>query len=341
MAGDRNTYWKKFYKECYYREFEEFHAKVAEKINHNAQNYILQMKQMVKDFMMHINHFQYMIGQPIGCIELSFLRLSVRKDVLLFALEAFDEKQDMGKCVADYKLELDWFSEEWKALREELLEVREDASWIQYIHKEDIYVMLQDALTILFAELVMLFKYTFETCDTWEECQKLSKSEQFFYISIGEYHDEQKLVYVERKEFDIFIQQEKDTCRYGRFLEKIYRDKRITERDFKGSVFIDCKFEKTIFEQSKFFDTRFYNCYFYKCDMRAIKFYGAVFVNCIFDECDLEGVEWYRDDSNLLEKNDDLYRRTLLKECRIVRSRFLYEKIGECQLLNTDIERDK
>lgn len=341
MPEDRNTYWKRFYKECYYHEFSDFNAKVTDKINHNLQNYILQMKQMVKDFMTQINHLQYVIGQPIGCIELSFLRLSVRKDVLLFALEAFDERQDLGKCVANYRLELDWFREEWEVLKENLLKAREDASWIQYIREEDIYVMLQDVLTILFAELVMVFKYTFEECDTWEECKMLAKSEQFFYISIGEYHDEQKLVYVERKEFDIFMQQEKDSCRYGRFFDKIYREKRITGRDFKGSLFVNCKFEKSILEQSVFNDTRFYNCYFYKCDMRTIKFYGAILINCTFDECDLESVEWYRDDSALAEKNDDWYRKTFLKDCEIVRSRYRSDKINECQLINTDIMEER
>lgn len=341
MAEERNTYWERFYKECYYQEFVGFQEKVTNKINQNMQSYILQMKQMLKDFMKHITNYQYAIRQPIGCIELSFLRMSVRKDILLFALEAFDEKQDMGKCVANYKLELDWFREEWTTLRENLLKKRQEIPWIRFIREEDIYVMLQDALSMLFAQLVLLFKYTFECCDIWEEYKALRKSDFFFYISLGEYHDEQKLLFVERKEFDIFMQQENDTCRYGRFFEKIYREKRITERDFKGSLFVDCKFEKTILEESTFFDNRFYNCYFYKCDMRAVKFYGAIFVNCTFDECDLEGVDWYRDDADFIAADNDFYRRTVLKECSIVRCKLVPENLKVCQLKNTAINEGK
>ena len=197
MSKERNELWKEFFKECFFSEYSVFCKKISEKLMQDAQSYFFQMVQMLKDFMTHINNYQYLIACPIGCIELSFLRMSVRKDSLLLAFEAFDEKREIGKCVANYILELDWFSEEWKEFREKLIEQRKDLPWVVHIREEDIYVMLQDALTYTIAELVVLFKYSFENCDKWEEFKELNRTKDFFYISLGEYRDEQKLLYVE------------------------------------------------------------------------------------------------------------------------------------------------
>ena len=80
------------------------------------------------------------------------------------------------------------------------------------------------------------------------------------------------------------------------------------------------------------------NCIFYRCEFRNVISNGAIFVNCTFDECDLEGIEWYRDDSELAEKNDDLYRRTALQNCRIIRCKVLGDKVEKCQLIETSIQ---
>ena len=327
MKNNRDECWKRFCDEWYFQEFNKFNSSIAKNVCENIDKYMGEMKKLVKGFMTSINNYQYEIMQPVGCIELSFLRLSVYEDNLLFVMEAFDEKQDIGKCLASSKVEINWFKEEWTTLRDTLLLKRQDIEWKTFIREEDIYVMLQDTLTILFQELVILFKYTFEVCDMWDEYKKMNRSQMFFYISMGEYHDKQDLLFVDRQEFDIFMQDENASCKYGRFLDKVYHKKRISEKNFYRSLFENCRFEKTIFEDCDMKDNRFINCIFYGCELRDVDFSGGIFVDCVFDECDLAGVDW---------SNDKKCRKTLISKSRFIRSNLIQKNINECEVIYSE-----
>lgn len=334
MGKDREIVWKKFYKECYINELKQFQLSVFSDIEKNRKNYINQFRFMLKDFMRSLSQYDFFIVRPIGCIELSFLRYSAYTDKLQLAFEAYDKRQDMGECLAGYQLDLDWFSEKWMEHKNRLLKAREEVSWTREIRVEDIYVMLQDTIQALIALLTVIFKYSLEGCELWEEYQKLNISKEFFYISLGEYRDRQYLLYVCREKFDIFMIAATDTCRYGKFEKCIYRDKTIEERDIRNSLFDMCTFEKTKIAETLVTDCRFYDCTFYDCDMSGLDFTGAVFINCKFDECNLQNAVWYDE-----TRKDDFYRKTYISNCIFTRCNVEEKTFGNCQLEHITIDK--
>ena len=305
MGKNREEQWKKFFHDCYIEEFRRFFVAVNKKMDDQRTTYQEQFQRMLRDFIDSTNKFDFMIDKEIGSIEISFLRHSVYSDKLQIAYEAYDEKQEMGDCLSGYQLEVDWFQKEWKEHKERLLLAREKEEWIREIHIEDIYVMLHNSIEGLIRGMVRLFKYSLETYPLWEESKALRSSKSFFLVSVGEYRDWQYILYAERGEFDLLTANVSDSCRYGKFENRIYREQPIEKRDVRNSLFDGCTFEKVKFTETRVTDCRFYDCTFYDCDLSGLDFTGAVFINCKFDECNLQSVIWCDP-----QKTDDVYRPT-------------------------------
>jgi len=62
---------------------------------------------------------------------------------------------------------------------------------------------------------------------------------------------------------------------------------KLTEVEFHGCTFINCKFSKVIF-----FDCRFENCSFQNCDLSSILIKYSVFDGVLFEESKLTGIQW-------------------------------------------------
>ncbi len=327
MGKNREDQWKKFFQECYFEEYKRFQAAVIERTGKQGKEYIEQFKLMLKDFINSVKQYDYMIGRQIGSIEVSFLRQSMLSDKLIVAFEAFDERQELGDCVAGYQLEVDWFQEEIQAHKDRLLQARQNENWIREIREEDIYVMLQSTMAGFIRGMVGLFKYSLETFPLWEETQAFNRSKMFFFVSMGEYRDWQYMIYVERAEFDLLTINASDTCRYGKFEKCVYHEQAIENRDIRDSFFDQCTFEKTRFTGSKVTDCRFYDCVFYGCDLSGLDFTGAVFYNCKFDECNLQDIVWYDP-----TKTNDFFRKTCIGKTSFTRCGIDESAFSDCSV---------
>lgn len=327
MGKNREEQWKKFFQECYFEEYKRFQTAVIEKTGKQGKVYIEQFKFMLKDFIKSVKRYDFMIGKQIGSIEVSFLRQSVLSDKLIISFEAFDERQELGDCVAGYQLEVDWFQEELQEHKNRLLQARQNENWIREIREADIYVMLQSTIAGFIRGMVGLLKYSLETFPLWEETQSFNRSKMFFFVSVGEYRDWQYLIYVEREAFDLLTANTSDTCRYGKFEKCVYHGQAIENRDIRDSFFDRCTFEKVRFTGSKVADCRFYDCVFYGCDLSGLDFTGAVFYNCKFDECNLQDTVWY-DITNKL----DFFRKTCIGKTSFTRCGVDESTFADCSV---------
>ncbi len=328
---------EKFHKEVFLHEDKIFQEAIDVKIRSENRTYMEELCACVKRFLKEIAQLQKTIFHKIGCIEISFLRASVDSSNLLVALEAYDERQDVGKCLIDMRSSFRWFAEEWTTFKDRLNNIREKEEWCRYISQEDIRVMLQETYLQLLVKMVYLFKYTFQFLDTWEE-YKAIRNTDFFYLSMGEFRDNQKILFVDRAEFDIFLCGVSDPLCYGKFGGKTYKNKVFGNLDLKGSKFINCSFERCDFNNMKFNDSFFFNCHFFKCKFCKTDLSGSVFEDCIFDECDLEELDWYIPFDIADKEQKEVYRTTEIKQCNILRTYLKKNKLDMCRIVNLKME---
>ena len=329
MSVKRNEVWKKFYEDVYSKEVIALNQTIVAGLAKKRKEYQQQFCTIVKRFISSVNAYNPVIMKPIGSIEISVLRYSVYEDKLQLAFEAFDEKQDVGECVAGYQVEVDWLSEEFSEHKKKLLKLREGADWIREIHEEDIYVMLQDTMGAIVKLLVGFFKYSLEGVETWEEYQKLNKTDFFFYISMGEYRDKQYLLFVSREKFDLLTVNSAETSRYGAFSDCVYKNNTISGLDIRNSFFQNCTFEKMKIAENLMTDSKFFDCTFYRCDLKKLDFTGSLFFDCVFDECDFDDVIWYDG-----QRKDDFYRKTCVGGCKFIRCKVDTAELGKSEVLN-------
>ncbi len=333
----RNELIDKFYRDVYIQENKIFQEAIEKKIGENTIRYVEEFLACIKRFLKEIAQMQNTVWNKVGCIEISFLRASVDSSDLLIALETYDEKQDMGECLIDMRSSFNWLSNEWCDLKDKLYGIREKEEWCRYINPEDIRVMLQGTLFQIFIKIIYLVKYPMQTCDTWQEYKMINRTD-FFYISVGEFRDRQKLVFVDREEFDIFLSKNTIPLCYGKFWNKTYKQKVFGNIDLKGSKFINCTFERCEFKNAKFNDNIFYNCFFYHCKFSETDFSGAIVEDTVFDECDLTELNWYIPFDATNKDVDDVYRITEVKECKIIRSALRKENMDICHIVNLTLE---
>lgn len=333
----RTDYIEKFQREIFAQEDEHFQAGINQLIEQNSESYIEDFKKSVKCFLTEIHKMQATVMEKVGCVEISFLRASVDSDKLLMAFEAYDEMQDIGRCLIDMRSSAGWFTKEWEQFKERLNELRERQEWCRYVNYEDIRIMLQGAFYQLYMKLIYLFKYSLQTCDTWEEYQNIRHTD-IFYISVGEFRDKQKLIFVDRAEFDIFLSGINTPLCYGKFSDKVYKQKVFGNLNLKGSKFINCRFEKCDIQKVELQDSIFVDCIFYQCTFQEADLSGSMLTYCRFDECDLGGMDWYVPISEESQDVKDVYRKTILADCTLQRSYVKRKKIDACMCINTELK---
>lgn len=332
----REEYLESFRQECYSKVNKEFQNKVLQNFAQNREKYIQQLQDAIKKFMEQIGKMQIIECIPVGCIEISFLRLSASSECLEIVLEAYDMDQELGNCVASTHGRLEWISTEWQEMKQSLEENRIKEKWAGNIRKADLLNMLQDSLYELFVGITFFLKYELLECREWKEYQELVRT-NYFYISMGEFHDWQKKLFVDREHFDIFQIESETSLRYGLHEETIYHKKEFRKMDLKGSKFVKTLFKECQFYNVKLMDSQFQDCQFIKCRFDGIDFSGSVFDSCSFEKCDIEETEWYKNVTLPIDVFDDLYRKTVLRECHYKNCRLNRERIEKCILIQTEI----
>lgn len=339
MPGYKQEYVNRFWQECFEIENAHYQKQLLKNASENAKAYIEQMRNIIKQFFLQIEKMQILVTMPVSCVEISILRSSVYSDTLKVCLEAFDMDGHSGSPVLSTIIEIDWFQDEWKELIENLEVKRKQTEWARYVKPEDIMIMLQDTIHDNTVGLYFFFKYVFEDVKEWKEYANIIHTD-FFFLSMGEYHDWQRNLFVDRPEFDIFMADMNNSLRYGSFSQVIYKGKDFTKMDLKGSVFEDCKFVECEFRDTNLMDCKFINCEFVLCGDMDVNFSGSLFQRSSFRKCNLKNVVWFQNPVFPVEKFEDLYRRTKIFDCDIYNCVCFEEKMGECDIRGTQIRND-
>lgn len=337
--GKREEYLESFRQECYNAINKEFQNKVLCNFAKNRDEYIQQLQIAIRKFMEQIGKMQIIECTPVGCIEISFLRLSVGKESLDMVVEAYDMDQELGSCFANTHISLNWIKDEWQDMKQCLEECRLKDKWAGNIRKADILNMLQDSLYDVFVGITFFFKYELQGCREWKEYQELVRT-KYFYISMGEFHDWQKKLFVDREEFDIFQTEPDISLRYGLHEETIYYRKEFRKMDLKGSKFVKAKFKECKFYNVKMMDSQFLECEFIRCNMYGADFSGSILEGCTFENCDMNDAIWNQKVTLPMDIFDDLYRKTVLKECHYKNCMLKKEDIEQCILIQTKVQND-
>lgn len=335
----REEYLECFRVECYDEANKVFQNKTLQNFARNREHYIQQLQDAIKKFMEQIGKMQIIECIPVGCIEISFLRISAGEKNLNIVLEAYDMDQELGNCFANAQIGLDWLSGEWEEIKQNLEERRNQDKWAGNIRKADILNMLQDSLYDLFVGMTFFYKYELQECREWKEYQEMVRT-KYFYISMGEYHDWQKKLFVDRENFDIFQIEPDISLRYGVHDELIYHKKEFRKMDLKGSKFVKVIFRECQFYNVQMMDNQFRECQFIKCKFGRINFSGSVFEDCIFEKCDALEIIWFDNVTTPADMFDDLYRKTVLHKCHFKKCDINKEQIDKCILINTDMMND-
>ena len=115
-----------------------------------------------------------------------------------------------------------------------------------------------------------------------------------FYVTMGEYLGEQKLIWRLRPQVNLLAYSgqhnlPEDELTYRSFQGKRYRVQTLGALNLQNCRFDDCLFEPWKFAQTDLRNVLFRNCRFHLTDFTQVNLQGAVFSDCSFTECRFDG----------------------------------------------------
>ncbi len=317
----------------------EFRNTWAKSMAKNREMLLVQIKRQLRAMLRELLKIQTVEALVAGCVEISLLRSSFYLKEPRLSIEIYDQKQSLGNCILESGLALPFLYELWQDYYEKLKKESTSLEWARFITDEVIYTLMQESLDHMAMGMAFLMKYNLEECHEWKELKELEKTELFF-ISAGDYRNWQKIVFAVREPFDIFIQDEEMSRRYGRFKNQVYYRKEIEAMDLKGSCFLECRFRYCALEDIYFNDCTFVQCEFVNTSFKQIHMPGTVFAGCSFTNCTFEHMEWQAAYDFTAEEIEDCYRITTFQECKFLDCGMEERDLEGCHIVNTRFEKN-
>lgn len=338
MAEDiRREHIERFRHECFEPTDRQFRTKLGLLLAKEQSRLTGQIKERIRLMLRELAGLQMTEEMVAGCIEISILRVSFYLGRPQLCIEIYDADQSLGNCLMETKLEIsflyDWWMEYFGALQKQSAAFE----WSRFLSDEVLYTLMQDSLDNLMPFAAFLLKYQMEDCHEWTELKELAKTD-VFYISAGGYRDWQKLIFVQRKPFDLLLCDEDESMRFGRFEKLVYYQKQLEHLDLKASYFAECRFQYSHFEGCRLNDCFFEKCTFVNVDFIDVEMFGTVWKNCSFTDCKFGNVQWTADYDFTAEEIEDCYRPTAFCECRFSKCNVKAEDLAGCRLIHTDFD---
>jgi hypothetical protein len=288
------TEWEKQYREqCYRPVFKQYMEEMLQDHTDRAEEINRKLNGCVEAFMVNLGFLQEKgkMG-AIQTISISFpyTSLACGEPYLLF--EVYPGVPFMEDALVFREFPAPWLFSRWEELQQKLREVAGKQGMNAVIRMPFIRSHALAGARYVLYFWSSLMKYHLRDIEKKEAFQSLEKADDFC-ITFGEYMDRQSLIWISRKETDIFFCEEGTDLRFCRFRDVWYEDKR-----FDALVLDDCRFQTCTFQNCSFVegslkDARFVGCTFQNCSFTGTNIAGAEFDGCKFEEVQMERIHTY------------------------------------------------
>lgn len=305
-----NKYVNEFMEEELKQATSEFWENTKQAVQKKIPQMVTYMKNTFSEVFADVANVQKENNCKVGKITISLLRVSAWEEKKRAKIEVYDENEIIGKLLYEKDLDISVLFEEWDKYRFRLIELAEKKGVRRYIKDPVIRLMMGYKLTDMASYLYGTLKYILMDADEIDNFA-LIKKEPGFAITVGEYQDWQRVVYIEMPPIDLENPPDEYPMVFGHFEGQTYKRLRLINKNLEKSKFINCKFISCIFEDVNLNDVRFIDCIFQDVQMKSGTMFGAVIQGCKMLNSDISGMqkEWipFKDS----DEEEDIYQNFL------------------------------
>jgi hypothetical protein len=318
--------------------------KIRDQFLINTSKYITENKQeMVEQFMKELDTFfkeaariQQETGIISGSVQISFLRSSVYFEKPQVSFEAYDKYGVLGKKILEKYVSIPWLFRYWEDYKKEMAVCTGERHLERYVSPERVRVLMNESITILVYFLVGILKYPLSNCDDLTYYKGIVKEKEFS-VSIGEYFDWQKTVFMEVPQVDIFFNTEKRSLQYQKYTQIVYKNKQFKHLDLSHTRFTDCHFVGCTFQDVVLNDCDFIGCRFQNIVVEECTLYGTAFEKCLIQKSDFNETQWWGNEFTA-EPAADIYREGVFQACVLNTVGFTNSSLKHLKLFNNDMK---
>lgn len=264
---------------------------------------------------------------PLTYLSLSALYTSVYLQEPIMRLDIYGRQWILQEPYDSLEIKLDWLFVYWQKHQSELL----DASRTIRIHfsKAQLQKNLLHSARMLFYLAAARLKYWLNDLVREEIFQGLTRDAEF-YLTFGEYHHWQDVLYAELPKIDIFNCSRNESLKFRVFERCTYKNKRFEAMDLTGSRFHQCRFEHCIFTQVALNDCQFNDCQWLDTVVEDTKLLGATFTDTAIARVDFRRVLAAAAQSGVAP--GDLFKETEFRRCKFTDAVFTHSQFTDCVL---------
>lgn len=288
-----NTIIKEFMETELKQATSEFWQSTQQEVANQIPRFVPEIKKTFEELFFDVRKVQEERDTGIGKITVSLLRVSAFEEKKRAKIEVYDKDEITGKLLLEKELDISTLFIKWEDYRLRLLELAEKKGVRGMIKEPVLRYMMGQKLTDMASYLYATLKYILMDADEMEHFG-LIKKEPGFAITVGEYQDWQRVVYMEMPPFDLANPPKEHPMVCGRFEGQTYKGLQLTKQNLERAKFVRCKFVRCVFEEVNLNDVRFIDCIFQDVQMRSGTMYGALLLGCEMLNSDFSGMktEW-------------------------------------------------
>ncbi len=276
-------------------EFSQCAADFWQKTDEGMKNHISEitghLRENLHELFGELGKIQKRKKTEIGKITMSLIRMSAWEDALRMKLEAYDRDEIVGHLVCEKDMDVSMVFPEWNGLQKQLESVAEKKQVRSHITDPVIRFLMESLLGDMALYLYAVYKYVLLDAEELEGFQDFEKGRDFS-ITIGEYQDWQKPVFVRREPAEIRLHgKEESNYIFCRFENKSFKVMDFKDINLEKAKFVRCSFFHCTFENANLNDVRFVECRMHDVQFLSGTMYGAMLVDCDLIDTDMGGME--------------------------------------------------
>lgn len=254
-----------------------------------------------------------------GEIQIVLLHTSIAMGTPQVAYFVYGENGIFGREIMNIRYNASWLFVCWEEYQNALESKIKEINAQNSIRYEAVQQMRRQGTEFLVQTLYVVCKYLFMEMDKLEHYGDELFTDDF-RLTVGEYMDWRKTLYIRRPATDIFFNTDSTPLSYGRFRTAVYSHKIFEDKDLTAAVFDACEFVHCQFRNVTLNDVRFVNCRMYYCTFERVTFLGTAWDGCMLKNLVFTDTCWnFTPDSCHL---GDLYKPAELYGCTLEQIRF-------------------
>lgn len=315
-----NTTINEFRENEYEKAAREFRDRTVQAAAAEIDNISEQVRITFAGLFQKLGELQESGMQKAGEITISLLHVSVWEGPARARIDVYDKDQTLGILLYTEDLDVSWLFAEWEAFRERLVRLAEKKGVRRYVKDPVIRWMMGGEVTRMAEYLYGMLKYLFLEADRFPHFEEMKRRPEFF-ISVGEYQDWQRVLFVRLPETDILEPPEDYPLMWQNVHDRGFKGQRFTDLDLSKARFTNCRFIQCSFEHVSLNDVCFAQCTFRDVELKSGTMYGAAFLDCELTNVDFSDMKqrWIPFDGTGTE--NDIYRDIQVEHCRMTNVR--------------------